>query len=72
MMGSDSKTLEQLGKAEKYVYQRAKSSFEKHAKNCKHQYIGPSGEKKCSHQRGGRNCRFELCPLLEKEEKYGY
>lgn len=69
MMSSESKSIEQLGSAQRYIYQKAKSSFEKHAKKCRHQYIGSSGERKCSHPEGGTHCRFELCPLLKEEGK---
>ncbi|KXB08471.1 hypothetical protein AKJ56_01180 [candidate division MSBL1 archaeon SCGC-AAA382N08] len=68
-MASEEKVINHLDSAQRYIYRKAKASFEKHAKNCRHQYTGAGGEKKCSHQRGGRNCRFELCPLLKEEEK---
>lgn len=67
-MSSDSKRLEQLGKAEKYVYQRAKSSFEKHAENCEHQYTGANGKRKCSHSQGKQSCSFPVCPLIRDRE----
>ncbi|KXB07760.1 hypothetical protein AKJ51_00160 [candidate division MSBL1 archaeon SCGC-AAA382A20] len=67
-MANEEKAINQLDFAQRYIYRRAKVSFEKHSRNCKHQYIGPNEERKCSYSQGKQLCRFESCPLIQKRE----
>lgn len=66
-MASEGKVIDQLG-AQKFIYEIAKSSFEKHREKCENYYMGSDGEGMCSHPEGGRVCELDKCPKISPIE----